>query len=223
MTDRSRTAQKIKRWLVAIIIVLMAVDFVFVVLEAQWLNGFLILSIALLILFTTVFSRHLAVQLPAELEVLALIFTFAALFLGEVRSFYVRIWWWDIALHASSGLLMGILGFLLVYVLNESKKIELVMTARFIGFFAFLFAVSIGSLWEIFEFSMDKLFGTNMQKAMFSDPSGLTDTMWDLIVNAIGAMLISTFGWWYMVRRRESFIDFWINKFIQKNPDWFPE
>lgn len=223
MTDQPSAAQRVKRGIVAIIVVLMAIDFVFVVLDAQWLSAFLILCIALLILFTTVFSKRLAVQLPAELEVLALIFVFAALFLGEVRSFYARVWWWDIALHASSGLLMGILGFLLVYVLNESKKIDLVMTPRFIAFFAFLFAVSIGSLWEIFEFSMDQIFGTNMQKAMFSDPSGLTDTMWDMIVNAIGAVIISTFGWWYLVRRRQSFIDVWIDKFIRKNPAWFPE
>lgn len=173
----------------------MAIDLGVVVAEGHWLSAFLILTIALLILFVTVFSDRLAVQIPSELQVLALLFVFATLFLGEVRSYYDKIWWWDIALHSTSGLLMGILGFLLVYVLNASQKIAYSMTPRFVAFFAFMFAVAVGALWEIFEFSMDSLFGARMQKAMFNDPSGLTDTMWDMIVNAIGADCISAFGW----------------------------
>lgn len=214
-------ATRIKRWIVFIIVTLMAIDLVVVVSEEQWLSGFLILTIALLILFVTVFSDRLAVQIPAEFQVLALLFVFSALFLGEVRSYYDRIWWWDIALHSTSGLLMGILGFLLVYVLNASEKIAFSMTPRFVAFFAFMFAVAVGALWEIFEFSIDSIFGARMQKAMFNDPSGLTDTMWDMIVNAIGAAIISTLGWWYMKRDRRSFIDTWIQKFIHRNPGWF--
>ncbi len=214
-------ATKIKRWIVFVIVALMAIDFVVVVRELQWLSAFLILTIALLILFVTVFSDRLAVQIPAEFQILALLFVFAALFLGEVRSYYQRIWWWDIALHTTSGLLMGILGFLLIYVLNASKTIAFSMTPRFIAFFAFMFAVAVGALWEIFEYSMDLIFGANMQKAMFGDPSGLTDTMWDMIVNTIGAALISTLGWWYLKRDRQSFIDMWIQKFVQNNPHWF--
>lgn len=214
-------ATKIKRWIVFIIVTLMAIDLVVVVSEEHWLSAFLILTIALLILLVTVFSDRIAVQIPAEFQVLALVFVFSALFLGEVRSYYDKIWWWDIALHSTSGLLMGILGFLLVYVLNASEKIAFSMTPRFVAFFAFMFAVAVGALWEILEYSMDVIFGANMQKAMFSDPSGLTDTMWDMIVNAIGAAFISTMGWWYMKRDRKSFIDAWIQKFIHKNPDWF--
>lgn len=214
-------ATRIKRWIVFIIVTLMAIDVVVVVTEGQWLSAFLILTIALLILLVTVFSDRLAVQIPSEFQVLALVFVFSALFLGEVRSYYDRIWWWDIALHSTSGLLMGILGFLLVYVLNASERIAFSMTPRFIAFFAFMFAVAVGAIWEIFEYLMDTIFGANMQKTMFDDPSGLTDTMWDMIVNAIGAACISTMGWWYMKRDRRSFIDVWIQKFIHRNPDWF--
>lgn len=214
-------ATKIKRWIVFVIVTLMTIDLVVVVSEGHWLSAFLILTIASLILLVTVFNDRLAVQIPAEFQILALLFVFAALFLGEVRSYYDRIWWWDIALHSTSGLLMGILGFLLVYVLNASEKIAFSMTPRFIAFFAFMFAVAVGALWEIFEYSMDLIFGTNMQKAMFNDPSGLTDTMWDMIVNTVGAALISVLGWWYMKHDRRSFIDAWIHKFIQKNPGWF--
>ena len=217
----SNAAHKIKRWIVFIIVTLMAIDLVVIVSDGRWLSAFLIFCIALLILFVTVFSDRLAVQIPAEFQVLALLFTFSSLFLGEIRNYYDKIWWWDIALHATSGLLMGILGFLLVYVLNASQKIAFSMTPRFVAFFAFMFAVAVGALWEIFEYSMDVFFGTNMQKAMFNDPSGLTDTMWDMIVNTIGAAIISVIGWWYMKRDRRSFMDLWIQKFIQKNPDWF--
>lgn len=214
-------ATRIKRWIVFIIVTLMAIDVVVVVTEGQWLSAFLILTIALLILLVTVFSDRLVVQIPSEFQVLALVFVFSALFLGEVRSYYDRIWWWDIALHSTSGLLMGIFGFLLVYVLNASERIAFSMTPRFIAFFAFMFAVAVGAIWEIFEYLMDTIFGANMQKSMFDDPSGLTDTMWDMIVNAIGAACISTMGWWYMKRDRRSFIDVWIQKFIHRNPDWF--
>tara|TARA_R110000782_G_scaffold37169_7_gene87494 strand:- start:1927 stop:2595 length:669 start_codon:yes stop_codon:yes gene_type:complete len=219
--NRLDAATKIKRGIVFVIVTLMTIDFAVVVSEGQWLSAFLIITIALLILLVTVFSDRLAVQIPAEFQVLALIFVFAALFLGEVRSYYEKIWWWDIALHSTSGLLMGILGFLLVFVLNASEKIAFSMTPRFVAFFAFMFAVAVGALWEIFEYSMDTIFGANMQKAMFDDPSGLTDTMWDMIVNTIGAAFISTLGWWYMKRERRSFIDVWIQKFIHRNPDWF--
>lgn len=211
----------IKRWIVFIIVTLMAIDLAVVVGEGQWLSAFLIMAIALLILLVTVFSDRLAVQIPSEFQVLALAFVFAALFLGEVRSYYDKFWWWDIALHSTSGVLMGILGFLLVYVLNASQKIAISMTPQFVAFFAFMFAVAVGAIWEIFEFSIDSMFGARMQKAMFNDPSGLTDTMWDMIVNTIGAALISTLGWWYMKRDRRSFVDIWIQKFIDRNPDWF--
>ena len=104
-------------------------------------------------------------------------FVFAALFLGEIQRYYERIWWWDIALHTSSGLLKGILGFLLVYVLNENERIKLHMPPRFVALFAFLFAAAAGTLWEIIEFAMHQVFGSTMQKPMFGDPSGLTDAM----------------------------------------------
>lgn len=219
--NKQDAATKIKKWIVFIIVALMTIDLVVIVSERLWLSAFLILTIALLILLVTVFSDRLAVQIPSEFQVLALVFVFSALFLGEVRSYYDRIWWWDIALHSTSGLLMGILGFLLVYVLNASQKIAFSMTPRFVAFFAFMFAVAVGALWEIFEFSMDSVFGTRMQKPMFEDPSGLTDTMWDMIVNTIGAAFISGLGWWYMKQERRSFIDVWIQKFIDRNPGWF--
>ncbi len=214
-------AERLHLGTVALLQVVMAVELVFVLSEGQWINVFLILSIMGLSLAPVVFRRQLPVDVPPEFLVLAVVFVFAALFLGEVRSYYERIWWWDIALHGSSGLLLGILGFLLVYVLNENERIDLHMRPRFVALFAFLFAVAVGALWEIFEFTMDRLVSTRMQKPMLNDPSGLTDTMWDLIVDCLGGLVISALGWWHMVREERSFIDRWIRRFIERNPRLF--
>ena len=218
---RPDAATRWHRRIVIVIAALMALELPFLLINQQWLSAFLVVVILGLILAPLVLGEHLPVSIPAELQILALLFVFAALFLGEIRDYYERIWWWDIALHTSSGLLLGIVGFLLIYILNETRNIDLHMRPRFIALFAFLFAVAVGAVWEIFEFSMDRLFGTTMQKPMLGDPSGLTDTMWDLIVDTLGALTISLFGWWYMHRGERSFIRVWIEKFIAQNPEIF--
>jgi len=214
-------ARRIHRWVVGVLQITMAVGVLLALYNQQWLNAMVIVGIIALMTVPIFLSRRLRVHIPSEFEVLALVFVYSALFLGEVRGYYQRFWWWDIALHATSGLLLGILGFLLVYVLNESDRIEVHMRPRFVALFAFVFAVAVGALWEIFEFAMDQLLGTNMQKPMFGDPSGLTDTMWDLIVDTGGAAVISLLGWRYMHRRERSFIEIWIRKFIERNPHLF--
>lgn len=196
-------------------------EWAYLLYESQWLSLFLVSLIIVTLFAPSLFKNRMDLELPAEFHFMAVIFVFASLYLGEVQEFYQRIWWWDIALHTTAGLMTGIVGFLLVYILNESKKVELQMSAVFIALFAFLFAVSIGTIWEIFEFFMDRIFGLNMQKQMFNDPSGLTDTMWDMIVNAAGAFLISFTGWRYIKKHRHFFIKSLIQKFIEKNPTWF--
>jgi len=125
-------------------------------------------------------------------------------------------------LHTCSGFLLGIVGFLLVHVMNEVEDINLHMRPGFVAFFAFVFAVAIGALWEIFEFAMDTLFGMNMQKPMLDDPSGLTDTMWDLIVDTLGALVISILGYRYVrTGKNESFLERWIQDFVKGNPNMF--
>jgi len=162
------------------------------------------------------------IRIPHEFDILAIIFIYVTLFLGEVHGYYIRFWWWDLVLHASAGLLLGILGFLMVYIMNENDKINLELTPGFMALFAFVFAIAFGVLWEIFEFTMDRLFGMNMQKPMFNDPSGLTDTMWDLIVDTIGAFIISVLGYGYFSTiDRDSFLEKWIDRFIENNPRMF--
>ena len=188
----------------------------------QWHTAGITTGIILITLTPLLMKRRLRVHIPAEFELIAIAFVFSSLFLGEVHGYYTRFWWWDIGLHTSSGLLMGIMGFLLVHVLNETEDINLHMTPGFVAFFAFLFAVGVGTLWEIFEFVMDTLFGADMQKAMLNDPSGLTDTMWDMIVNALGALIISVLGYGYVkAAGNKSFLERWINAFIIGNPRLF--
>jgi hypothetical protein len=212
---------QIHKWVGRTLLIIVAAEWIYLLLNARWLSMFLVTMIIAALIAPTLFRSKLDVEIPVEFHLTAVIFVFASLYLGEIQSFYQLFWWWDIALHSSAGLLMGILGFLLVYLLNESKRVELHMTPLFISVFAFIFAVTIGTLWEIFEFFMDQLFALNMQKPMLGDPSGLTDTMWDMIVNAIGAFIVSFMGWWYLKRNQTFFVRDWIRTFIQKNPALF--
>jgi len=183
--------------------------------EKQWLNALLIVGILLLSLLPHILNRRMQIYIPPQFEMLAILFVFASVFLGEIRNYYFRYWWWDTLLHASSGFLLGIFGFLLVYALNEEEHIEIHMKPRFVALFSFVFAVATGTIWEIFEFAMDGLLGLNMQK------SGLTDTMWDLIVDTSGAALISLLGYFYMWKSEGYFLERWINRFIEGNPRLF--
>ena len=188
----------------------------------QWLTASTTIAIVVITLFPFLLGKRFQVFIPPEFECLATIFVFGSLFLGEVRGYYLRFWWWDLALHTASGVLLGIVGFLLVYVLNEKEEIQLHMAPGFVALFAFMFGVGIGALWEIFEFSMDQFFGLTMQKPMWDDPSGLTDTMWDLIVDSLGAVVIAVMGYGYLkTAGKKSFLEQWILAFIEANPKLF--
>jgi hypothetical protein len=190
--------------LVWLLQVIMLVGLGLSILEQQWLNAVLIVGILLLTFVPMALTRRLQFPIPHEFELLAILFVFASLYLGEIREYYVRFWWWDLVLHMGSAFLLGIVGFLLVYVLNQQERVHLNMTAGFVALFAFAFAVAVGALWEIFEYVMDGTFGLNMQK------SGLVDTMWDLIVNTAGALVMAALGYVYMKQDRSSFVERWI-------------
>ncbi|WP_372591963.1 hypothetical protein [Guyparkeria sp.] len=201
--------------------VIMLIELAFAIWEQQWLTAVMTVFILLLTL-APLLMRRFVVFIPAEFKLLATVFIFASLFLGEIHGYYTRFWWWDVVLHAASGFLLGIVGFLMVYVLNEKKSIRFHMTPGFVALFAFTFAVAIGALWEIFEFVMDQIVGTNMQKAMLDDPSGLTDTMLDLIVDTVGAAVIAILGYGYLkVAAGKSFLEQWIAAFLEGNPRLF--
>ncbi len=216
-----RVAGRIRLGILLTLQAIMAVELAALLLQKSWASGLWLLAIMGVTGAPMLLGPRLPVRIPAEYELMAILFVFASLFLGEFHSYYLRFWWWDIALHSTSGLLLGIVGFLLVYVLNESRRIDIYMRPGFVALFAFAFAVTVGALWEIFEFAADQLFGMQMQKPMLDDPSGLTDTMWDLIVDTLGAAIVSSFGWWHIKRDRRSFIDDWTDRFVAKNPRLF--
>lgn len=158
-------------------------------------------GLILLLMVTPAFlSRTYRFHLPFELELSVVAFTFLTLFLGSLNDFYERFSWWDNLLHFQSGILLGFIGFILVYFLNEGTPRKLALSPFFISFFSVCFSMAMSVVWEVYEFTMDSAFGFNMQR------SGLVDTMADLIVNSIGAIIVGVVAYiWMLVRQRIPF------------------
>lgn len=141
------------------------------------------------------------VQIPRVMFLLYVLFLYCAIFLGEVRSFYYLVPHWDTVLHTFSGAMLGALGFSMLTIFNNTERIPLNLSPLFVAVFAFCFALALGGIWEIYEFAMDSLFSTNMQKFALSDgtqlvgQAALRDTMKDMIVDAIGAGCMSVVGY----------------------------
>ena len=139
--------------------------------------------------------------IPSKMMVLYTLFLYGAIFLGEVMAFYYNVPHWDTFLHGLSGAMLGALGYTVISVLNKSDSVPVNLSPLFVAFFTFCFAMTMGMIWEIYEFSVDSLFGTNMQKFAFEDGTGkigqaaLMDTMKDLIVDTIGALTMSIIGY----------------------------
>lgn len=184
---------------------------VWALVTENWLALFLSVLGLLLTFLPAFVRRSLRVYLPIEFDLFTVLFVFASLYLGEIRSYYVRFWWWDLVLHTGAGFLMGLFGFILVYVLNREQHLQLTMSPVFVGLFSFAFAMTIGVLWEIFEYAMDTFFGMNMQK------SGLPDTMGDLIVNTIGAAVVSVIGYFYVRGGDSLLFDRMVRRMLERN------
>lgn len=141
-------------------------------------------------------ATRVQLRLPNSFLAATALFVLATIYLGELHDFYNRLWWWDLAMHAGSAMGFGILGFLLIFMLFEGDRFAAPPWA--LGLLSFCAAITVGALWEVFEYAMDQLFGLNMQK------TGLDDTMGDLIVNAAGAALAALAGTGYLKGRRHS-------------------
>jgi hypothetical protein len=221
--EANRRVDRLHSGLITILLLIMGVNLILNLIFQNWFSLFLITFIMIILMLPILFRKQHAVDIPAEFHLISVIFAVASLYLGEVQMFYIRFWWWDLLLHSSAGFLLGVVGFLLAYLLNESRRIELSLTSGFIAFFAFTFAVSIGTIWEMFEFGMDEIVQTRMQKPMLGDDSGLTDTMFDVILNMMGATAISVMGYLYMKRDERFFVRRWIRRFAFKNPKLFKD
>ena len=191
-----------------ILLSILTIEVVASVYYQTWMNALIVLGIVILSTLPMIFAKHFSVALPAEFDLATIIFIFAAIFLGELSDFYERFWWWDKLLHMTSGLLFGMFGLYLIWVLNNNERIDLELSPRFMCLFAFTFALSVGTIWEIFEFGMDNLFGLNMQQ------TGLDDTMSDLMIDALGAFIVSLGANSYFSTREKSLMSYWIKRFI---------
>ncbi|MCI6720280.1 MAG: hypothetical protein SPJ01_03560 [Butyricicoccus sp.] len=126
----------------------------------------LFLCVLTLVLFCVpmFIDRRLGIDLPPALETIIYCFIFSAEILGEVNSYYTRIPSWDTMLHTINGFLMAAIGFALVDIFNRSEKFTFKLSPLFLAVVAFCFSMTVGVLWEFFEFFMDTRFATDMQK-----------------------------------------------------------
>ena len=222
---------------------------VIVVLVAQFFNGNfenVFLCVLTLILFTipSFIERTIHIDIPDTLEVIILLFIFAAEILGEISAYYVQFPYWDTMLHTLNGFLCAAIGFSLLDVLNRNERLTFSLSPVYLAVVAFCFSMTIGVLWEFFECLMDQLFMLDMQKdtivhsigSVMLDPTpggnapivikditdvivvtadgtqqalglggyldiGILDTMKDLFVNFIGALVFSFIGFFYVKNR----------------------
>ena len=240
---------------------------VIAVMVAQFFNGdfesvFLCALTLVLFLLPTVFERALMIDLPNTLEIVIMLFIFAAETLGEISSFYTTFKGWDTILHTINGFLCAAIGFALVDMLNRTEKFSLSLSPVFMSIVAFCFSMTIGVLWEFFECGMDQLMMLDMQKdavvnsisSVMLDPSGLNnrvmiqdivdtivvtgdgqqislglggyldigllDTMKDLFVNFIGAVVFSVIGYFYVkTRGHGKFASRFIPQVVEVQPE----
>lgn len=212
-------AESIHRRVSFVLLAIVLGEMLIALFQQHWATAALTLGIAVIISIPLVIVPRLHVFIPPQFQLLTIAIVFAALFLGEVRDYYTRFAWWDTALHGVTGFLMGMVGFLIVYMFNEVEHIGLRMKASFVAFFAFMFALGAGAIWEVAEFILDQTLGMNLQKPMLDDPSGLTDTMYDLMVDALGALVICVYGYLHLKRPHKGFfLRRWIGSFISNNP-----
>lgn len=178
-------------------------------LFGRWPLGFVALATFGLATAPAILASRLNITLPVPFLAATTLFIFASVFLGEAFDFYEKVWWWDIALHGSSAIGFGLIGFLFIFMLFEGDRYAAPPAA--IAFIAYCVGVTMGSLWEIFEYLMDLSFGMQMQK------TGLDDTMTDLMINGIGAAVGALTGYFYLIRRSDHLLTRLIGQFIRLN------
>ena len=182
LVSAHRTLRK-KSVVAAVYIVLRLL--VILMMVAQFFNGnfenvFLCILTLILFLLPTIFEKSLQIDLPNALEIIILLFIFAAEILGEIRAFYTTFAYWDTMLHTINGFLCAAIGFSLVDMCNRHKRVSLSLSPVYMAIAAFCFSMTIGVLWEFFECTMDQFFLLDMQK--------------DTVVNVISSVNLDPTG-----------------------------
>lgn len=209
-------------------------------------NVFLCVLVLFLFSMPTMLERRLSIELPDTLEIIILLFIYAAEIMGEIGAYYIKHPYWDTVLHTLNGFLCAAIGFSLLDLLNRQKKVTFQLSPLYLAVVAFCFSMTVGVVWEFFECAMDQLFYLDMQKDIIVhqigsvklDPTGgntpvhlrdivdvilvqgdgtqtalglggyldigLLDTMMDLFVNFVGALVFSIIGFFYVRSRGKS-------------------
>ena len=240
LEERARVKKEIKEhpFLFSTYVVLRVLVVAVMILQItnrEWYDVFLCALTLTLFLIPSFVERRLHIDVPNVLEVIILLFIFSAEILGEIQEYYLRIPFWDTILHTINGFLMAAIGIAMVDILNRSRKFRIRLSPVFVAVVAFCFSMTIGVLWEFFEYGMDVFFHMDMQKdtyipavtSVLLNPDGrnaavtvpvesivingeawpgyidigLHDTMKDLLVNFIGAVVFSLIGMIYIMGR----------------------
>ena len=153
----------------------------------------------------TIFKILFDKDLPASLEIITFLFIFGLLIFGGVRGLYASFWWWDFLLNFGAAIAMGFVGLTIFHILDKSGYVK--SNPLIVMFFTFCFAFSLGALWELFEFVVDVLFGFGLQ-------IGLIDTMEDMAVNFLGALVVSFAGYLRLRSGRNDFFSVSLFNFL---------
>lgn len=158
---------------------------VVVILVAQCMNrnfenAFLCILTLCLFTLPTVLERRLRIDIPNVMEIIILLFIYAAEILGEIQAFYLRIPNWDVVLHTINGFLCAAIGFSLLEILNRNEKIKFSLSPLYLAIVAFCFSMTVGILWEFFEAAMDYFFLLDMQK--------------DTVIHSISSVILDPAG-----------------------------
>ena len=137
---------------------------VLAILRREYESAFVCVLVLFLLMLPFFIQKNFGICLPSTLEIIILLFIFAAEILGELQSYFIQYPYWDTMLHTTNGFLCAAVGFTLIDILNRDAKIKFTLSPVYVALAAFCFSMTIGVLWEFFEFGMDRLFHMDMQK-----------------------------------------------------------
>ena len=139
-------------------------ELVLSILRGEYESAFICLLVLILFVLPFFIQQNFGIQLPTTLEIIILLFIFAAEILGELEGYFITYPNWDTMLHTTTGFLSAATGFALIDILNRNSRIKFHLSPIYVALAAFCFSMTVGVLWEFFEFGMDRLFHLDMQK-----------------------------------------------------------
>ncbi len=243
--SRSLKSQIREHKLVFVVYLLLRISVVLILIaqifNRDWENAFYCVLSLVLMMIPSFIETNWHIDIPDTLEIIVLMFIYAAEILGELSAYYINVPFWDTMLHTITGFLAAAVGFSLCDIFNRNENIKFSLSPFFLAFVAFCFSMTVAVCWEFLEFFADNMFGSDMQKdtiintirtveldptrtntvvsitgiteVYFQDGTalglggyldiGLIDTMEDLFVNFVGALVFSFIGYFYTKNRGE--------------------